>query len=180
MGTKVIDQQKERANCCKHLLRTEANEDLFFQKMVTMDETWIYQFEPEPKNASMQWKRPSSPPPKNAEVTQSSGKVMLSCFWDYEGIIMTEYMEKGKIITGEYYSGLLKRLTSELVRRRRGKVRNGVLLFHDNAPHRARQAVETADQCGLEILSNPTYSQDLAPSDCCLFPNRKKSIKRPF
>ncbi|RUS78895.1 hypothetical protein EGW08_013338, partial [Elysia chlorotica] len=33
------------------------------EKIVTMDETWIYQFDPEPKNASMQWKRPSSPPP---------------------------------------------------------------------------------------------------------------------
>ncbi|RUS72383.1 hypothetical protein EGW08_019863 [Elysia chlorotica] len=57
----TADQKKERADCCKHLLRLEANDDLFFQKIVTMDETWIYQFDPEPKNASMQWKRPSSP-----------------------------------------------------------------------------------------------------------------------
>ncbi|RUS86550.1 hypothetical protein EGW08_005689 [Elysia chlorotica] len=174
----TADQKKERADCCKHLLRLEANDDLFFQKIVTMGETWIYQFDPEPKNASMQWKRPSSPPPKKAKVTQSSGKVMLSCFWDCEGIIMTDYMEKGKTITGEYYSGLLKRLRSELVRRRRGKLRNGVLLLHDNAPaHRARQAVETADLCGYEILRHPPYSPDLAPSDFCLFPNLKKSIK---
>ncbi|RUS78489.1 hypothetical protein EGW08_013736 [Elysia chlorotica] len=174
----TADQKKERADCCKHLLWLEANDDLFFQKIVTMDETWIYQFDPEPKNASMQWKRPSSPPPKKAKVTQSSGKVMLSCFWDCEGIIMTDYMEKGKTITREYYSGLLKRLRSELVRRRRGKLRNGVLLLHDNAPaHRARQAVETADQCNYEILPHPPYSPDLAPSDFCLFPNLKKSIK---
>ncbi|RUS78555.1 hypothetical protein EGW08_013698 [Elysia chlorotica] len=78
----TADQKKESADCCKHLLRLEANDDLLFQKIVTMDETWIYQFDPEPKNASMQWKRPSSPPPKKAKVTQSSGKVMLSCFWD--------------------------------------------------------------------------------------------------
>ncbi|RUS85452.1 hypothetical protein EGW08_006785 [Elysia chlorotica] len=87
----TADQKKERDDCCKHLLRLEANDDLFFQKIVTMDETWIYQFDPEPKNASMQWKRPSSPPPKKAKVTQSSGKVMLSCFWDWsegEGPLM--------------------------------------------------------------------------------------------
>ena len=86
----TADQKKERADCCKHLLRLEANDDLFFEKIVTMDETWIYQFDPEPKNAPMQWKRPSSPPPKKTKVTQSSGKVMLSCIWDCEG------MEKGK------------------------------------------------------------------------------------
>ena len=118
----TADQKKERADCCKHLLRLEANDDLLFQKIVTMDETWIYQFDPEPKNASMQWKRPSLPTPKKAKVTKSSGKDKLSCFWDWEGIIMTDYMEKGKTITGEYFSGLLKRLRSELVRRRRGKL----------------------------------------------------------
>ncbi|GFS22856.1 transposase [Elysia marginata] len=80
---------------------------------------------------SMQWRRPSSPQPKKAKVTQSSGKVMLSSFWDCDGIIMTDYMEKGKTVTGEYYSGLLKRLRSELARRRRGKLRSGVLLLHD-------------------------------------------------
>ncbi|RUS72873.1 hypothetical protein EGW08_019360 [Elysia chlorotica] len=42
----TADQKKERADCCKHLLRLEANDDLFFQKIVTMDETWIYQFDP--------------------------------------------------------------------------------------------------------------------------------------
>ena len=168
----TADQKKERADCCKHLLRVEANDDLFFEKIVTMDETWIYQFDPEPKNAPMQWKRPSSPPPKKTKVTQSSGKVMLSCIWDCEG------MEKEKTITEEYYSRLLKRLRSELVRRRRGKLRNGVLLLHDNAPaHRARQAIETADQCGYDILPHPPYSPDLAPSDFFLFPNLKKLIK---
>ncbi|GFS24565.1 mariner transposase [Elysia marginata] len=79
-----------------------------------MDETWIYQFDPEPKNASIKWRRPSSTPPKKAKVTQSSGKVMLSCFWDCDRIIITDYMEKGKTVTGEYYSGLLERLRSEL------------------------------------------------------------------
>ena len=49
--------------------------------------------------------------------------------------------------------------------------------MHDNAPaHRARQAVETADQCGYEILPHPPYSPDLAPPDFCLFPNLKKSL----
>ncbi|GFR78106.1 transposase [Elysia marginata] len=141
-----------------------------------MDETWIFQFDPKPKSAPMHRRRPSSPPPKKAKVTQSSGKVMLSCFCDCDGIIMTDYMEKAKTVTGEYYSGLLKRLRSELARRRRGKFRSGVLLLHDNAPaHRARQA---AERCGFKILPHLPYSPDLAPSDFCLFPNLKKSIKR--
>ena len=73
---------------------------------------------------------------------------------------------------------MLKRLRSELARRRRGKLRSGVLLLQDNAPaHRAQQAVQTTEQCGFEILPHPPYTPDLAPSDFFLFPNLKKSIK---
>jgi hypothetical protein len=35
---------------------------------------------------------------------------MASVFWDGEGILFTDYLEKGKTITGEYYSNLLTRL----------------------------------------------------------------------
>ena len=143
-----------------------------------MDKTWICHFDPEQKTSSMPWKTPSSPSPKKAKVTPSSGKVMLSCFWDCEGIIMTDYLENGKTVTGDYYSGLLIKMRSKSVRKRSGKLRNGVLLLHDNAPaHRAQQAVQTAEQCGFEILPHPAYSPDLAPSDFFLFPNLKKSLK---
>jgi hypothetical protein len=35
---------------------------------------------------------------------------MASVFWDAEGILFIDYVEKGKTITGEYYSNLLTRL----------------------------------------------------------------------
>ncbi|GFR93853.1 transposase [Elysia marginata] len=50
----TTDQKQERVNCCKHLLRQEANDAFFFRRIVTMDETWIYQFDPEPISASVQ------------------------------------------------------------------------------------------------------------------------------
>ncbi|GFR74277.1 LOW QUALITY PROTEIN: transposase [Elysia marginata] len=122
----------------------------------------------------MQWRRPSSSPPKKAKVTQSSGKVMLSCSWDCDGIIMTDYMEKGKKVTGEYYSGLLKRLRSELARSRRGKLRSGVMLLHDNAPaHRARQLrqLNGAASKFFHILHTRRIY--------LLFPNLKNPIRGP-
>jgi hypothetical protein len=38
------------------------------------------------------------------------GKVVVSMFWDAESISFIGYLEKGKTITGEYYSNLLIRL----------------------------------------------------------------------
>jgi hypothetical protein len=44
------------------------------------------------------------------DVEFTAGKVMASVFWDAEGILFIDYLEKGKTITGEYYSNLLTRL----------------------------------------------------------------------
>jgi hypothetical protein len=35
---------------------------------------------------------------------------MASVFWDSEGILFIDYLEKVKTITGKYYSNLLTRL----------------------------------------------------------------------
>jgi hypothetical protein len=40
----------------------------------------------------------------------SAGNVVASVFWDVEGILFIDYLEKGKTITREYYSNLLTRL----------------------------------------------------------------------
>ncbi|GFS04114.1 histone-lysine N-methyltransferase SETMAR [Elysia marginata] len=73
----TTDQKQERVNYCQHLLRQEANDAFFFRRIVTMDETCIYQFDPEPKSASMQWKRPSSPPPKNIHTIKRKGHAVV-------------------------------------------------------------------------------------------------------
>jgi len=41
-------------------------------------------------------------------------------FWDAEGILFIDYFEKGKTITGEYYSNLLTRLDEKVREKRPG------------------------------------------------------------
>jgi len=38
----------------------------------------------------------------------SAGKVMASVFWDSEGVLVIDYLEKGKTITGVYYAELTR------------------------------------------------------------------------
>ena len=71
--------------------------------IVTSDAKWIYHFDPEKEMSSIQWKIPSSPSPSKAKVTLSNGKVILSYLRDCEGIIMTDYLENGQTITGDFY-----------------------------------------------------------------------------
>jgi len=45
---------------------------------------------------------------------------MASVFWDAEGVLFIDYLEKGKTITGEYYSNLLTRLDKKICEKRPG------------------------------------------------------------
>jgi histone-lysine N-methyltransferase SETMAR len=82
-----------------------------------MDETWIHHYTPESKQRSKQWTEAGCSAPKKTRSVPSAGKVMASVIWDAEGILFTDYLEKCKTITGEYYSNLLTRLDKKIVRK---------------------------------------------------------------
>ena len=62
------NQKEQRADSCKELIELESKDTRFFDRIMTMDETWVHHFDPEMKSSSMQWKTPSSPTPKKARV----------------------------------------------------------------------------------------------------------------
>jgi len=66
-------------------------------------------------------------------VQKSDGKVLVSIFWDQDGILLIDYLQKGQTIKAEYYSPLLMQLKDILKEKRRGKFTKGVLFLHDNA-----------------------------------------------
>ncbi|CAK1591719.1 unnamed protein product [Parnassius mnemosyne] len=135
------EQKKNRVDISRvNLEKFQADQEKFLFRFVTMDETWIHHFEPETKQQSMIWKRASSPTPKKFKVSSSAGKVIASVFWDAQGIIMVEYLEKGATITGSYYADQIRRLRKAIKKKRRGKLRAGVLFHQDNAPaHKAAE-----------------------------------------
>ncbi|XP_063384365.1 uncharacterized protein LOC134670469 [Cydia fagiglandana] len=126
-----------------------------------MDESWIHYFDPETKQQSMTWKRA-----KKFKVASSAGKVMASVFWDAEGVIMIEYLEKGTTIKGSYYADQIRRLREAIKEKRRGKHRAGILFHQDNAPpHKAGVAMAAIRDSGFELL------------DFYLFPRLKEDLR---
>ena len=54
----------------------------------------------------------------------------------------------------------------------------GVLLHHDNASaHTAAQTLEFVADWGVQLMTHPAYSPDLAPCDFFLFPKCKEILK---
>jgi len=48
----------------------------FLSRLVTMNETWLYHYDPETKQQSMEWWHSGSPRPKNFRVQKSAGKIL--------------------------------------------------------------------------------------------------------
>jgi hypothetical protein len=108
--------------------------DLIFNRLVSGDETWVHHFDSESKQESMQWHIKGSSSPNKFKVAPSAEKIMATIFWDCQGILMIDYLNKGSTVTGEYYADLMHRLKDSIKMKRRGKLTQGVLLVHSNAP----------------------------------------------
>ena len=106
------DQKRQRCQSSEQRLeyfRRDRND--FLSRLVTMDETWLYHYDPETKQQSMEWRHSGSThPPKKIRVPKTAGKVLTSTFWDQDGILLIDYLPKGQTINVEYYSSLLVQL----------------------------------------------------------------------
>ena len=155
-----------------------ADEEIFCTRYSTMDEVWLYLYDPETKQQSSVWVEKGSKPPVKFKVGPSAKKVMAIIFWDAKGIIYIEYMVDGRTVTGARFANSVRKFKEEVLKKRRGKVRAGLVLHMDNAPaHTSHVAQAASRESGIELLPHPPYSPDLAPSDYWLFPNLKKTLK---
>jgi hypothetical protein len=81
------------------------------------------------KQQSKQWTEAGCSAPKKTRSVSSAGKVMASVFWDAEGILFIDYLEKGKTITGEYYSNLLTRLDEKNREKKPGLKKKNIPIY---------------------------------------------------
>lgn len=172
----TIQQKRERVRTSElNLKKFQSNPKEFLRRYITVDETWIHHYTPESQQQSKEWVPEGGSRPKRPKTQQSAGKVLATVFWDEHGIVLIDYLETGKTITGEYYATLLDKLAEEIKKKRPHLAKKKVLLHHDNAPaHRSMKAMAKLNELGFELLQHPPYSPDLAPCDYFLFTNLKK------
>jgi len=113
-----------------------------------MDKTSLYQYDPESKQQSIEWRHSGSPRPKKFRVQKSTGKVLTSIFWDQDSILLIDYLPKGKTINAEYYTSLLVQLKDIL----KGKV---PLEGHQGGLVLARQCPGSPGTCNPEETGLP-------------------------
>jgi len=112
MGVANVIQHSEgksswRINKSTPPVKRESRNFIFISWFLTVDKTWFHSFDAKSKMKSMALKHVYSPPPRKFCTVVSAHEVMATVFWDAEGIVLTDYLEHGIIITGIYYADLI-------------------------------------------------------------------------
>ncbi|EZA61815.1 hypothetical protein X777_09869 [Ooceraea biroi] len=70
----LTDEQKQRrVDCCNDYIES-AQDPNFLERVITGDESWIYEYDPETKRQSEEWKHSGSPRTKKARKSRSKSK----------------------------------------------------------------------------------------------------------
>ena len=77
------------------------------RQFITGDEIWVFQYDPETKRHSMQWKTAESPRPKKACMSKSKIKVMLIAFFDQKGMAHHEFVPESETVNQHFYQQVL-------------------------------------------------------------------------
>ena len=109
--------------------------DTYIQHITTDDETWVYEYDVETAQQSSEWRLPNEPKPKKPLESRSKIKVMLTVFFDSQGVVHSEFLPDGQSVNAEYYLSVLKRLRENIRLKRKDLWDNkSWFLHHDNAP----------------------------------------------
>jgi hypothetical protein len=103
-------------NACSNLSSQLTNN--FWSTIIAGHETWYFQYDPESKWQSLQWKQLTSPQSKKAHMSKSQMKKMLITFFNIKGIVHYEFIPQGQTVNQAYYVEILKWLNEAVCRKR--------------------------------------------------------------
>ncbi|UYV78830.1 hypothetical protein LAZ67_16002927 [Cordylochernes scorpioides] len=169
----LTEEQKEvRMDVCKNMVEMTRTYPEWMQKIITRDETWVYQYDPETKRQPSQWIMRGEPKPKKARFTKSKVKTLLVTFFDINGLVHHEFIPFGRTINQEVYLVIMRRLREAVCLKRPERWQNNDWILHvDNArPHTAhnrrakwRRQEKMENQNALRSLGHLSPPPGLGP-----------------
>ena len=160
-------QKLNRVKVAEDMLERVNSDPTFIKRIITGDETWVYEFDMQTSQQASEWRLPTEPKPKKPRQSRSKVKVMLTVFFDCRGVVHSEFLPEGQTVNKEYYLGVMRRLREQIRRKRPDLWKtNSWILHHDNAPsHKAIIVNEFLTKNSTNIIEQPPYSPDMAPAD---------------
>ena len=120
------DQKERRMQMCQDIIKRLQNEPNLLPRVITGDETWIFEYDLKTKCQSSPWKSLTSPRPKKAGQSKSKVKVVLITFFDVTGIVRCAFLPQDQTINQQVFIEILRRLLRS-VREKRLELWHGKL-----------------------------------------------------
>lgn len=103
--------------------------DSLLDRIVTGDETWVKHVNCETKLQSMEWGHTSSPKKPTKFLQTLSARKIMAVFWDRQGVLLIDFLERGATINSDLYCQTLRKLRRALQNKRRGKISSKILFL---------------------------------------------------
>ena len=124
------------------------------------------------KAQSSQWKRPEEPRPKKACQVRSNVKVLLTVFFNCNGVVYQKFLPQGRTVNKDYYHEVMQQMCTELWKN------ESIILHHVKTPaHTSMLMHDVLAKSKTVIMPHLPYLPDLFPSDLFLFPKLKTTMK---
>ena len=104
-----MEQKANQLEICQDLLGRLEIEPNFLHKVITGDESWVFDYDPEAKRQSEEWHTKSSRP-KKAGTSRYKVKTIIIVFSDSRGIVHKEFVPPGQTVNHAFYKDVLERL----------------------------------------------------------------------
>ncbi len=148
--------------CSELILRhIQRDPEGFFDNVITMDKSWVYCYDPEPKGKSSQWLPVGAARPQKAIRAQLTVKSMLVSFFDKRGLVYHEFVRHPETVDRHVFVWILHRMRLSLRRRRQHMFANNRILLHmDNAPaHRVDITHTFLQRTNITLVPHPPTPQ---------------------
>lgn len=125
-------QKEARVNWCKEMLKKYnrgASNPVY--NIYTVDESWIYAYEPETKQQSTVWVFQDELNPIKVVRGRSTSTQMVACFFGISGHVATVPLKECRTVNSDLYATMCLPEVYRIVRENNHRRR--IILLHDNA-----------------------------------------------
>ncbi len=105
----------KRVRMCKIWRDKLAEDEAWFDNVITLDEARMYCYKPAMKQATSCWLKKGSEPHLKQRITKSAQKCMAITFFDHKGVIFTYWIPQGQIENKECMIKVFEQLKRVLV-----------------------------------------------------------------
>ena len=168
-------QKKKRLDICDFLCRLHCHTPRVFRHAITLDESWVYVYDPELKQQSKEWMMKAEARPQKPRRTISN-KVMIIILMHRD--LSTTNSYNSPSLTQGVFRAIFQRFNdTHQCCRPRSTVGGCKFIHMDNAPsHNATLSLQFVRGLGWTCLPHPPYSPDLTSNDFWFY-QRLKNLR---